>query len=115
MKNYPGGKMADDPETKKKHAAKLFGEVANVKTCDNPQPLLPRLLEPFEWNEAVAHLHCKKCDLVIEINRNLAENLATQANITLPASLEGMYLQQDMCMLCSFKNTGFVLKKIPHS
>ena len=93
-------------------AGKLFGRTSKIRVRVNSEPPLPQLLAPFEWREAAAHSHCKKCGTVLEINAVLAHELSDKCNIVLPELLEGMYFEQDTCLLCSDDNTVIVLKRI---
>lgn len=71
-----------------------------------------RLLAPFEWKEAVAYFFCMKCSTILEANKELSDNIANQAGINLPETLEGMYFEANGCQYCSKENKDLKLKKI---
>jgi len=95
-------------------AAKLFGAAgkAQGKNRKNRRQVVQELLSPFEWEKALIRNYCKQCDTILEVNSVLMQELAREGNVSLPRLLDGLYLEQEGCLLCSSSNSGIALKKI---
>jgi len=91
----------------------LFGRVGLVHAKTTSKDDLEELLDsPFEWDQAVAYVYCRKCATMPEINSELAAHLALSGGFLLPESMDCMYFELASCMLCSSETTGIVLKQI---
>jgi hypothetical protein len=91
-------------------AGELFGRVVLPEHIEKIQT--QRLLVPFEWKDAVAYFFCKKCSTILEVNKELSENMVKQAGLDLPETLEGLYFEASGCQYCSKENQDLKLKKI---
>jgi hypothetical protein len=92
---------------------KLIGSVKRITNKGNFSVDVKELLRPFKEKEIVVRSFCQGCGVVLDVNREGAEDLAKLAGVTLPSSLEGYYFQTKTCVLCQGNDFMVELKRIP--
>ena len=90
----------------------LFGTVGKIPckggfTVDNTE-----LIKPFEWHQAVIRSFCEGCGFTLEINEEVAKELAEKADIELPSSPNSYYFITKNCCLCDGQDETVKLRKI---
>ena len=80
--------------------ADLLGQVTKLSEKEGCKARISKMRN-FEWEEGVCHLFCAFCGVQLEINRELASELAEMAGIPLPEDLRNYYFELRRCFMCS--------------